>query len=56
METRIEEDLYIEGLEWCEAKGADVVSTALGYSDWYRFQDMDGDTAVTMRAVNEAVR
>ncbi len=44
-ERQIEEDWWIEGLEWLEAMGADVVSSSLGYADWYRFVDLDGKTA-----------
>lgn len=50
-----EEDNYVAGLEWGEANGADVVSTSLGYLDWYTYEDMDGNTAVTTNAVDIAV-
>ncbi len=54
-ETPIEEDYYVAGLEWAEDLGADVVSSSLGYTDWYTFEDMDGNTAVTTIAVDIAV-
>jgi serine protease AprX len=54
-ETPIEEDYYVAGLEWADGLGADVVSTSLGYIDWYTFEDMDGNTAVTTIAVDIAV-
>lgn len=54
-ETPIEEDFYVAGLEWADSLGADVVSTSLGYIDWYTFEDMDGNTAVTTIAVDIAV-
>ncbi len=54
-EIQQEEDDYVAGLEWGESLGADVVSTSLGYLDWYTFQDMDGNTAVTTIAVDIAV-
>ncbi len=54
-EIQQEEDDYVAGLEWGESLGADVVSTSLGYLDWYTFQDMDGNTAVTTKAVDIAV-
>jgi len=42
-------------LEWAEQNGADIVSASLGYSDWYDWRDMDGETAITTRGVNIAV-
>jgi len=54
-EIQQEEDNYVAGLEWGEANGADVVSTSLGYLDWYNYEDMDGNTAVTTIAVDLAV-
>lgn len=50
-----EEDNYVAALEWGEALGADVMSSSLGYTDWYTWQDMDGNTAVTTIAVDIAV-
>ena len=54
-EIPIEEDYYVAGLEWADSLGADVVSTSLGYLDWYTFEDMDGNTAVTTIGVDIAV-
>jgi subtilisin family serine protease len=54
-ETAIEEDYWVAGLEWAEARGADIVSSSLGYIDWYDYQDMDGQTAVTTIAADSAV-
>ncbi len=54
-EIQQEEDDYVAGLEWGESLGADVVSTSLGYLDWYSWSDMDGNTAVTTKAVDIAV-
>ena len=54
-EIEQEEDNYVAGLEWGEANGADVVSTSLGYLDWYEYSDMDGNTAVTTIGVDIAV-
>jgi serine protease AprX len=53
-EREVEEHWYVAGMEWAEALGADVLSTSLGYLDWYSYRDMDGDTAVTTRAANVA--
>ena len=55
-ERQIEEDWWIEGLEWLEEMGADVVSSSLGYSDWYRFVDLDGKTSKVTIAANLAVQ
>jgi len=54
-ETPVEEDYWTAGIEWAESLGAEVVSSSLGYTDWYTFKDMDGKTAVTTRAANRAV-
>ena len=54
-EIPIEEDYYVEGLEWADSLGADVISTSLGYYDWYEFEDMDGNTCVTTVAVDITV-
>jgi serine protease AprX len=54
-EIQIEEDNYVAGLEWGETNGADIVSTSLGYLDWYTYEDMNGDSAVTTIAVDIAV-
>jgi subtilisin family serine protease len=53
-ETPIEEDYWAAAIEWAEGYGVDVVSSSLGYTDWYQFKDMDGRTAVTTKAANRA--
>lgn len=53
-EIQIEEDYYVMGLEWGDSLGATIVSSSLGYLDWYTYEDMDGETAVTTRAVDIA--
>ena len=55
-ETQIEEDLYVQGLEWLEQQGADIVSSSLGYIDWYTYAQLDGNTAVTTQAARIATR
>ena len=60
-ETHAEEDAFVAGLEWMESQGADVVSVSLGYSVFdapevsYRYQDMNGNTAIVTRAADMAV-
>ena len=49
-----EEDNYVAGLEFAEFHGADVVTSSLGYIDWYSQSDLDGQTAVTTVGVNIA--
>lgn len=54
-EQPIEEDFWVAGLEWAETLGAEVVSSSLGYTDWYTFEDMNGEKAVTTIAANRAL-
>jgi serine protease AprX len=53
-ETPIEEDNWVAGMEWGDSLGAEVISSSLGYFDWYTFQDFDGNTAVTTIAADIA--
>lgn len=53
-EVPIEEDFWVEGLEWLEAQGCDLVTSSLVYADWYDFQDYDGNTCVTTIAADAA--
>ena len=53
-ETRSEEDAWCAAIEWAEALGADLVTSSLSYSSWYRPQDLDGRTAVITRAAEIA--
>ncbi|KAA3631783.1 MAG: PKD domain-containing protein [Calditrichaeota bacterium] len=51
-ETQVEEDNWVAALEWADSLGADVISTSLGYSDWYTSSDYDGATATITLAAN----
>jgi subtilisin family serine protease len=53
-EIQIEEDYYVMGLEYGDSLGATIVSSSLGYNDWYTYEDMDGETAVVTVAVDIA--
>jgi len=56
-EFPVEEDTYIAGLEWAESKGVDIISSSLGYTDWYNWPyDYDGKTAPTSIAIYEAIK
>lgn len=46
-EAPFEEDLWIAAVEWAEQRGADLVSSSLGWSDWIDPTDLDGQTAVS---------
>ena len=50
-----EEYNWVAGIEWAESLGAEVVSSSLGYSDWYEYYDMDGNSAITTQAADVAV-
>jgi subtilisin family serine protease len=54
VEIEIEEDNWVAGLEWCDSIGADIVTSSLGYIDWYDTLDLDGETALCTRAANRA--
>ena len=56
VEIQLEEDLYVEALEWMERLGADITSSSLGYCDWYTWSSMDGKTATTSKAARIAAR
>lgn len=54
-EVQIEEDYYVEGLEWIESMGADMSTSSLGYFVWYTTDQLDGATAVTSQAASVAL-
>ena len=59
-ETPVEEDNWAAATVWAEARGADVISSSLGYltfdpgSPSYTFADMNGSTAISTRAADLA--
>jgi subtilisin family serine protease len=54
-ETPVEEDYWVMGLEWLDSLGVDLVTSSLGYIDWYDYEDIDGNTAITTIAADMAV-
>lgn len=54
-ESSVEEDNFAAALEWAEERGADVLSSSLGYTDWYSTSDYDGQTSIVTKAVNMAI-
>ncbi len=54
-EIQIEEDYWVAGVEWADSLGADIVSSSLGYNDWYTYEDMNGDSALCTQAADLAV-
>ena len=55
-ETVVEEDNWVAAFEWADQLGASVISSSLGYSDWYVPSDFDGSTAITSRIVSKAAQ
>ncbi|HIE06104.1 MAG TPA: hypothetical protein EYP58_04815 [bacterium (Candidatus Stahlbacteria)] len=53
-EFPVEEDTWIEGLEWLEKNGARIISSSLAYIDWYDYEDLDGKTAPISIAARKA--
>eukprot|EP01133_Synstelium_polycarpum_P011534 gene11534-13461_t len=50
-----EEDYWISALEWGESLGAELVSSSLGYTDWYKYYNMNASVAAITRAADMAV-
>ncbi|MFN3387104.1 MAG: S8 family serine peptidase, partial [Candidatus Thermochlorobacter sp.] len=61
-ETPVEEDNWVAAAQWADSLGADIITSSLGYLDFdppfppYRWQDMDGRTAISTRAAARAAR
>jgi len=55
VEAAFEEDLWIAAVEWAEQRGADIVSSSLGWSDWIDPADLDGQTAVSSAFASDFV-
>lgn len=55
-ETKVEEDNWVAAFEWADQLGATVVSSSLGYIDWYRASDLNGVTAITSKVASTAAQ
>lgn len=55
IESVTEEDNWIRALEWAESLQVDIVTSSLGYIDWYTYPDLDGNTALCTKAADLAV-
>jgi hypothetical protein len=61
-EDQVEEDYWVDGLEWVTSRGAEIVSSSIAYTtwetgvDWYTYADMDGRTATSSRAASLALK
>jgi serine protease AprX len=59
-ETPVEEDYWLEAVEWMESRGAEVISSSLIYKPFdlpnniYTYKDMDGKTTIIVRAAEFA--
>lgn len=59
-EFPVEEDFWVEAIEYADSVGVDIVNTSLGYNDFddesldYRYQNIDGKTSLMTRAANKA--
>jgi len=54
-EIEVEEDNWVAAVEWADSIGTDIVSSSLGYTQWYTYGELDGNTAVTTIAADIAV-
>lgn len=59
-ETPVEEDFWLEAVEWMESQGVEVISSSLIYKPFdlpnnqYSYKDMNGKTTVIVRAADLA--
>lgn len=61
-ETPTEEDNWAAAAQWADSLGADIITSSLGYTTFdapfvdYRWQDMNGRTAISTKAAAHAAR
>eukprot|EP01132_Coremiostelium_polycephalum_P011620 gene11620-14236_t len=46
-EIPVEEDYLISAVEWGELNGASIITCSLGYSEWYKYWELDGSSAIS---------
>ncbi|MDD3804251.1 MAG: S8 family serine peptidase [bacterium] len=49
-----EEDNWIRAVEWADSLGADIISSSLGYKEWYPYSVLTGDSTNIAKAANYA--
>ncbi len=54
IEDTIEEDNWIAACEWADSLGVDIISSSVGYSDWYTSGDMNGDSTPVTKVADIA--
>ncbi|UCE67135.1 MAG: S8 family serine peptidase [Candidatus Zixiibacteriota bacterium] len=54
-EIQAEEDNWVAAAEWMDSIGVDIISSSVGYIDWYDTTQLDGQTALCTQAANVAV-
>ena len=54
-EIQAEEDNWVAAVEWMDSIGVDIISSSVGYIDWYDTTQLDGQTALCTQAANVAV-
>ncbi len=54
-ENPVEEDFWVEALEFAINNGVKIVSSSLGYSDWYSKSQLDGKYPVSSRMASKAL-
>ncbi|MCK4523303.1 S8 family serine peptidase, partial [candidate division WOR-3 bacterium] len=54
-EVTSEEDNWIRAAEMADSLGVDIISSSVGYKDWYPYTYMTGDSCLITKAANIAV-
>jgi serine protease AprX len=55
-ETEIEEDNWVAAVQFVDSIGTDIISSSLGYSDWYTTFNYNGQTCVSTLGALQAMR